>query len=455
MRRRVVITGMGAITPLGLSVAKFFRASIAGTNGVGPITLFDASTFPTRIGAEVRGFDLPTHLRSTLGEPSRASGRVEPRRDSAPHLAELPSHAAHWGANTRFAIAAAHEALTQAGLVDAAPRANRHRFGVYVGAGEGTQDFQHLIWMVARSYSADKKTIDAHDFIVRGLGVLDPAEEMEKELHTTAARLAAFFDLRGPNFGCLTACAAGTQAIGEAALQIRQGDADVMLAGGTHSIIHPLAVSGFIRLTALSPNPDPEQASRPFDRNRDGFVVGEGAGMFVLEELEHARRRGATILAELTGYRSTADAFRVTDSHPEGRGAIACIQQALSDARLNPADIGYINAHGTSTKVNDHVETLAIKKAFGDLAATLPVSSTKSMIGHLIAAAGAVELIVCVEAIRSGVLPPTIHYETPDPECDLDFIPNRAREKRIDHALSNSFGFGGQDASLIVSRFRE
>jgi 3-oxoacyl-[acyl-carrier-protein] synthase II len=232
------------------------------------------------------------------------------------------------------------------------------------------------------------------------------------------------------------------------------GDADLMLAGGAHSMIHPMGVTGFNLLTALSTrNDEPHKASRPFDLNRDGFVLGEGAGMLVLEELEHAKRRGAVILAELTGYGSTADAFRVTDSHPEGRGAIACIRRALADARLDPGAVGYINAHGTSTQVNDRVESLAIKKVFGEGAYRLPVSSTKSMMGHLIAAAGAVELITCVETLRRGALPPTINYETPDPDCDLDYIPGAAREKRVEHALSNSFGFGGQNISLVVSRF--
>jgi 3-oxoacyl-[acyl-carrier-protein] synthase II len=220
-------------------------------------------------------------------------------------------------------------------------------------------------------------------------------------------------------------------------------------------MIHPFGMTGFNLLTALSTRNDaPEKASRPFDLNRDGFVLGEGAGMLILEELEHAKRRGADILAELTGYGSTADAFRVTDSHPDGRGAIACIQSALKDSGLNTSDIGYINAHGTSTQVNDRVESLAIKNVLGEGAHQVPVSSTKSMMGHLIAAAGAVELISCVEALRRGVLPPTINYETPDPECDLDYVPRTAREKRIEHALSNSFGFGGQNITLIVSRFR-
>jgi 3-oxoacyl-[acyl-carrier-protein] synthase II len=427
MRRRVVITGMGAVTPLGHSVAELFRSAVAGRNGVGPITQFDASRFPTRVAAEVRGFDLARHLR-------------------------LPPDAEHWGANTRFAAAAAHQALEDAGLLDLGD-AGRTRFGVYLGTGEGTQDFYHLVWLVAQSTAPDRPGLDSRIFTAEGLRHLDPGEEYEKELHTTAARVAAYFGLYGPNFGCLTACAAGSQAVGEAAELIRHGDADLMLAGGTHSMIHPLGVTGFSRLTALSTCPDPERASRPFDRNRDGFVLGEGAGALVLEELGHARRRGATVYAELTGYGSTADAFRVTDSHPEGRGAVACMRAALADAGLAPEQIGYINAHGTGTEVNDRVETLAVKQVFGERAYGVPVSSSKSMLGHLIAAAGAVELILTVEALRHGVLPPTIHYETPDPTCDLDYVPNAAREQRVDHAMSNSFAFGGQNISLVVSRF--
>jgi 3-oxoacyl-[acyl-carrier-protein] synthase II len=263
------------------------------------------------------------------------------------------------------------------------------------------------------------------------------------------------FDAQGPNLNCLTACAASSQAIGEAAEIVRRGEADVMLSGGTHSMIHPFGVTGFNLLTALSTrNDEPTRASRPFDNDRDGFVLGEGAAMVVLEELEHARRRGATIHGELLGYGSTADAYRITDTHPEGRGAAACINMALADAGRDAGDIDYVNAHGTSTDVNDKVETLAIKKVFGDRASKLPVSSTKSMMGHLIAAAGATELIVCLMAIRDGILPPTINYETPDPNCDLDYVPNKAREARCERALSNSFGFGGQNIALIVGRFR-
>jgi len=269
-----------------------------------------------------------------------------------------------------------------------------------------------------------------------------------------AGHLAGLFDAQGPNLNCLTACAASSQAIGEAAEIVRRGEADVMLSGGTHSMIHPFGVTGFNLLTALSTrNDEPTRASRPFDNERDGFVLGEGAAMVVLEELEHAKRRGAHIHGELIGYGSTADAYRITDTHPEGRGASSCIRLALADAGLGIHDIDYINAHGTSTSVNDRVETLAIKTVFGEHAYKIPVSSTKSMMGHLIAAAGATELIVCLLAIRDGMLPPTINYENPDPDCDLDYVPNKARAGRCDRALSNSFGFGGQNISLIVGRY--
>jgi 3-oxoacyl-[acyl-carrier-protein] synthase II len=269
-----------------------------------------------------------------------------------------------------------------------------------------------------------------------------------------AGHLAALFNAQGPNLNCLTACAASSQAIGEATEIIRRGDADVMLSGGSHSMIHPFGVTGFNLLTALSThNDEPTRASRPFDKNRDGFVLGEGAGMLILEELGHAQDRGAKICGEVVGYGSTADAFRITDTHPEGRGAVSCIRMALRDAGLNTDQIDYINAHGTSTDVNDRVETMAIRQALGTDAYKTPVSSIKSMMGHLIAAAGSVEAITCLLAIRDEVIPPTMNYETPDPECDLDYVPNRARETQVRSALSNSFGFGGQNISLIFSGF--
>jgi 3-oxoacyl-[acyl-carrier-protein] synthase II len=428
MRRRVVITGMGVITPLGHSVAELFKAQVEGRSGVRPISLFNASRFPTTFAAEVRDFELGRFVRD-------------------------PSRWAAAGANSRFAAAAAQQALADADLIDN-NRVDRTRIGVYLGTGEGMQDFPHLVTVLARTYRPDRREVDTVGFARGGLELFVPAQEFEQELHTTTGHLAAYFDLQGPNYNCLTACAASSQAIGEATEQIRHGDADIMLSGGSHTMIHPLGLTGFNLLTALSTNNrEPAKASRPFDLRRDGFVLGEGAGMVVLEELEHAKRRGAHIYAELTGYGSTADAYRVTDSHPDGRGAIACMKAALQDSGLGLSDIGYINAHGTSTQVNDKVESLAIKKVFGEGAYQIPISSSKSMLGHLIAAAGAVELIITIQALNQGVLPPTINYEVPDPDCDLDYIPNEAREKRIRHALSNSFGFGGQNISLIVSRF--
>jgi 3-oxoacyl-[acyl-carrier-protein] synthase II len=430
MKRRVVITGMGVISPLGHSVDELFQSQIEGRSGVGPITLFNARQFPTKFAAQVKNFDLGKYVR----EPQRW---------------------ADTGANSRFAAAASQQALTDAGLLDN-NKVDRTRFGVYLGCGEGVQDFHHLISLIGQNYQPERRDVDAPAFSRGGLRDFHPAREFEQELHTAPAHLASYFDLLGPNYNCLTACAASSQAIGEAAELIRHGDADLMLAGGAHSMIHPFGVTGFNLLTALSTsNEAPTKASRPFDLHRNGFVLGEGSGMVVLEELEHAKKRGAQIYAEVTGYGSTADAFRITDSHPDGRGAIACIQEAVQNSGLAPSEIGYINAHGTSTQVNDKVETVAVKKVFGDTAYQVPISSSKSMLGHLIAAAGAVELIISITAMRRGVLPPTINYETADPECDLDYIPNEAREKRVRHVLSNSFGFGGQNVSLIASQFSD
>src|SRR4051812_36427164 len=424
--RRIVVTGMGMVTPLGRDLESTWSALQEGRSGVGPISLFDARAFPTKIAAEAKEFRLADYI------------------DDADAWDE---HCR----NTQFALAAARMAVDHSGLEEMAGL-DRSRFGVYLGSGEGQQDFPRFVGVVYRSSREGK--VDTSAFTRDGLAHLHPIREAEQEPGTPAGHLASLFGAQGPNANCLTACAASSQAIGEAVEIIRRSDADVMLSGGTHSMIHPFGVTGFNLLTALSTNNDhPTKASRPFDRDRDGFVLGEGAAMVVLEELEHAKRRGARIYGEVSGYGSTADAYRITDTHPEGRGATRCIKLALEDAGLGAQDIHYINAHGTSTSVNDKVETLAIKNAFGEQAYRIPVSSTKSMMGHLIAAAGATELIVCLMAIRDGVLPPTINYHTPDPDCDLDYIPNAARESRCDHALSNSFGFGGQNITLIVSRY--
>jgi len=426
MRRRVVVTGMGCVTPIGNTVESMWKSLQEGRSGIDKITHFDASSFPTKFAAEVKDFNLADCI-------------------DAPERFEYAGH------NIRFAIGAATQAVKDAGL-DSGEH-DPARFGVYLGAGEGQQDFFLFMKLIAEAQKDG--VFDVAEFTRRGLEQLNPRFEMEQEPNMPAGHLASLFNAQGPNLNCLTACAASSQAIGEATEIIRLGEADVMLSGGAHSMIHPFGLTGFNLLTALSThNENPQRASRPFDKNRDGFVLGEGAGMLILEELGHAKQRGARIYGEVVGYGSTADAYRITDIHPEGRGATGCINMALADAKLNPEDIQYVNAHGTSTEVNDKVETAAIKQAFGDRAYKTPVSSTKSMMGHLIAAAGSAEAIVCLLSIRDGILPPTTNYEEPDPVCDLDYIPNFARKGTVRNALSNSFGFGGQNISLVFSAFK-
>jgi len=426
MRRRVVVTGIGWVNPLGWGIDAVWKRLLAGESGVGMITRFDASNFPTRIAAEIHGWDV-----SDVGED--------------------PADWAHQGLHTRFAVGAGKKAVADSGIGDGL--GDPTRFGVYTGSGEGQQDFHRFTEMMVAAL--EETTLNVTKFTKKGLEILHPVCELEQEPNMPAAHLASLFNAQGPNVNCLTACAASSQAVGEAVEIIRRGDADLMLAGGTHTMIHPFGVTGFNLLTALSTNnANPQGASRPFDRNRDGFVLGEGAAMVVLEELERARGRGAKIYGEIVGYGSTADAFRITDAHPEGRGAISCIKLALADAGLDPEAIDYINAHGTSTGVNDKVETLAIKQVFGARAYQIPVSSTKSMMGHLIAAAGATELIICLLAIRDNVVPPTTNYETPDPDCDLDYVPNVSRAHACNNVLTNSFGFGGQNITLIVQLFQ-
>ncbi|TVQ01544.1 MAG: beta-ketoacyl-[acyl-carrier-protein] synthase family protein [Planctomycetaceae bacterium] len=425
MRRRVVVTGLGMINPMGHDVATVWAGLREGGSGVAPTTLFDASGFPTKISAEVKGWDI-----------TDAGESAEVWRDRGRH--------------TKFAVGAAKQAIADSGLADAA--IDPIRFGIYLGSGEGNQDFRTFTQMMSAAMRGGE--YDAAEFIRQGLKVLNPIKELEQEPNMPAAHLATMFNAQGPNFNCLTACAASSQAIGEATEMIRRGDADVMLAGGTHSMIHPFGVTGFNLLTALSTsNEEPTKASRPFDGKRNGFVLGEGAAMVVLEELEQAQKRGAAIYGEVLGYGTTADAYRITDIPPDGHGGIAAMRMAIADAALQPEQIGYVNAHGTSTQVNDKVETLACKQVFGEHAMRVPVSSTKSMMGHLIAAAGVTEMIVCLLAIRDGVLPPTINQEYPDPNCDLDYVPNAAREAKIDYALNNSFGFGGQNVCLCLGRY--
>ena len=426
MQRRVVVTGMGMVTPVGRDLESTWSSLQEGRSGVGAISLFDAASFPTRIAAEAKGFDLADYVHDA--DRWREHCR-----------------------NTMFAIAAARMAVDHSGL-ETKSDLDRARFGVYLGSGEGQQDFPRFVKLVHAS--SREGHVDTSCFTREGAKQLHPIHEAEQEPGTPAGHLAGIFGARGPNANCLTACAASSQAIGEATEIIRRGDADVMLSGGTHSMIHPFGVTGFNLLTALSTrNDEPTRASRPFDRDRDGFILGEGAGMVVLEELGHAKARGATIFGEVAGYGSTADAFRLTDTHDEGRGAIACIREALGDAEIDASEVDYINAHGTSTSVNDSIETLAIRRSFGDAAYKVPVSSTKSMMGHLIAAAGSVEAIVCLLAIRDGVIPPTINLDHPGDDCDLDYVPHEARRKEVDVTLSNSFGFGGQNIALILRRF--
>ncbi len=427
MRKRVVITGMGCINPMGNDVETMWNGLKNGESGVGYTTVFDASNFPTKISAEIKNWDI-----ADIGEDPVA---WEPR-----------------ARHTRFAAGAARQAVDTSGFLDG--DIDPTRFGVYLGSGEGNQDFLSFANMMAAGMTEEGE-LDVSRFIKSGLETLNPAAELEQEPNMPAGYMASMFNAQGFNANCLTACAASSQAIGEATEIIRRGDADIMLSGGTHSMIHPFGVTGFNLLTALSTSNDaPTKASRPFDRLRDGFVLGEGAAMVVLEELEHAKRRGAPILGEVLGYGSTADAYRITDIHPEGRGAIACMNMAISDAAIRPEQVNYVNAHGTSTSVNDRVETVACRQVFGEAAEQVPVSSTKSMMGHLIAAAGVTEMIVCLLAIRDGVLPPTINYENPDPQCNLDYVPNEAREAECEYALNNSFGFGGQNITLVVGRFR-
>jgi 3-oxoacyl-[acyl-carrier-protein] synthase II len=427
MRRRVVVTGIGCVTPLGTTPTALWDNLMAGKSGVGLTTLFDASKFPTNISAEVRDWSIA------------AEG-------------EDPAVWAKRSRHTTFAAGAGKQAMRDAGLLEAADRAalDPQRFGVYLGAGEGQQDFFRFARMMTAASAGGEFSLKT--FVETGLKELDPVAELEQEPNMPAGYLAGMFNAQGPHANCLTACAASSQAVGEATEIIRRGEADVMLSGGAHSMIHPFGVSGFNLLTALSErNDEPQRASRPFDLHRDGFVLGEGAAMVVLEEYERAKKRGATIYGEIAGYGTTADAYRITDTHPEGRGAARCMTMALNDAGLNLDQVHYINAHGTSTAVNDRVETVAIRKAFGEQADKIPVSSTKSMTGHLIGAAGATELIICLLALRAGVVPPTINYETPDPQCDLDYVPNKAREHKVTAALSNSFGFGGQNVALIAT----
>lgn len=411
-RRRVVITGTGVISPVGSTTPKFWKALLAGQSGIRPITHFDASQFDCKICGNVIDYKALEHFSTK----------------EARHLSEF----------VQYAVVASREAITQAKLDFTS--LDPHRIGVLVGSGIGSlrtmeEEYNHFIQKGPKRISP---------FLIPKLIVNEAAGQVSIE---TGAK--------GPTTCVTTACATATNAIGDAFRFIQYGDADVMIVGGTESATTVLGVGGFAALKALSThNEEPEKASRPFDLNRDGFVMAEGAGIVILESLEHAQKRGATILAEIAGYGRTSDAFHVTAPDDTGSGAAMAMELAIKDAGLTINDIDYINAHGTSTQLNDKVETIAIKKVFQEKAKKVPVSSIKSMTGHLLGAAGGIELIACVYSILDNMLPPTTNYETLDPECDLDYVPNVARKHHVDIAISNSLGFGGHNATLAVKRFK-
>jgi 3-oxoacyl-[acyl-carrier-protein] synthase II len=410
--QRVVVTGLGAVTPIGNTVADYWTGLTSGCNGVAPITLFDASAHACRFAAEVKAFD--------------PSGYLEAKE------------AKRWDRFCKFGVVAAKQALADSGLE--ITDANAHRIGISIGSGVGG-----LLTMETQ----------AHVLADKGPGRVSPftVPMMIPNMATGLAAIA--LGAKGPSSAVATACAAGSNAIGDAFRILQLGKADAMICGGAESAITPLGVAGFASAKALSfRNDDPATASRPFDAERDGFVIGEGAGLLVLETLAHAEARGATVLAEIVGYGTTCDAHHITAPTPGGVGGAAAIRLALDDAALAPECVGYINAHGTSTPANDSNETAAIKSALGDRASQIPVSSTKSMTGHLLGGSGGIEAVASVLAIRHGVVPPTINYANPDPNCDLDVVPNTAREATLDAVLSNSFGFGGHNVCLAFRRMR-
>ena len=422
MKRRVVVTGLGLVTPCGHTVPETWSALMSGKSGVGYIEKFDTEKFSVKIGAEVKGFD-----------PLKFVEKKEARK---------------MGTFIHFAVAAADEAVYDAGLVERGRKLNEvygdeaaYRTGTYISSGIG--DF----WAIEREHS---KLLD------EGPHRVSPFFIPSSIVNLAAGQVSIRFGAKGPNSATATACSAGAHAIGDSLKIIQRGDADVMICGGAESAITPMSVAGFAAMRALSTrNDDPVHASRPFERDRDGFIIGEGAGIMILEELEFAKARGAKIYAELVGYGATADAFHITMPDETASGAIRVMQMAMRDGGAQPEQVNYINAHGTSTPYNDKFETLAIRKTFGAHADKLAVSSTKSMTGHLLGAAGGIEAVFSVLAITRNMVPPTINYVNPDPECDLDYVPNEAREAHVNYALSNSFGFGGTNAALLFKRFEE
>jgi 3-oxoacyl-[acyl-carrier-protein] synthase II len=410
--RRVVITGLGVVTPLGHEVGSFWNSLLAGQCGVDRISGFDPSAFDTQIAAEVKNFD-PT--------PAFPSPKEVRRTDRY----------------SQFGIHAAWQALKDSGLD--LEKADRDEIGVFIGSGIGG----------LRTTSEQLKIL-----LERGPGRLSPFMIPMLISNMASGLVSMFYNLRGPNFATCSACATANHAIGEAWRTVKMGDAKVMFAGGAEATIVPIGIGGFCAMRAMSTrNNEPKRASRPFDKERDGFVMGEGAGAMVLEELEHAKARGARIYAELVGYGNTADAHHVTAPSPGGEGAARCMQMALRNAGLKPEEISYINAHGPATPSGDIAETKAIKTVFGDHARKLAVSSTKGATGHMLGAAGVVEMVICIKAIETNAVPPTINYEFPDPECDLDYVPNTARQMQVNAVVNNSFGFGGHNASIVAKKF--
>ena len=435
MTERVVITGMGIVCPLGHDVETLWQAILAGKSGAAKTTIFDASSFPTTFDAEVKGYNHSRYVKN-------------------PQLHKYSNR------GSGFVIGAAIEACRQAAIDvetdEPTDGIDRNRLGIYLGAGEGSVDNDVFFAAILEGWDAPKNQMDWGRWAKVSFGRMNPMRELEQEPNMPAAHLAMLTGARGPTRSCLTACAASTQSVGEATIMIRKGDADAIIAGGAHSMIHPLGVTGFNRLTALSTrNDSPETASRPFTASRDGFVLGEGAAILILESLSSAQKRGVEILAEVIGYGSSSDAFRVTDMHEEGRGAIQAINAALADAGITYKDVDYINTHGTSTAENDAIETKAIKAVFKEKAKNIPASSVKSMIGHLIGAAGAAELITCVLAIRDNIVPPTINLNDPDPALDLDYVPNKPRKMPVNVVVNESFGFGGQNNVVIIKRYQD
>ncbi len=427
MNERVVVTGLGTLAPNGNTTRDFWAACLEGRSGVGCIKAFDVGGFAVKAAGEIRNFKAADFV------PNRKSLKI-------------------MGKNICYGVAAAQMAMDDAGLRDTPPVPER--FGVVMGTGIVPTDVEEVSEVILASLN-EHGQFDLRCFGENGQNVLFPLWLLKHLPNMVAAHISIIHRAEGPNNTIVTACSAATQAIGDAMQIIRRGEADVMLAGGTDSRMDPLSLVAYAQLGAISTaDLPPEQLSRPFDRNRDGFVLGEGAACLVLEAETHAKARGATILAELAGSASSFDAYGVTKPEPAGRAAARAMQAALYDAGVSAGDVDYVSAHGTSTRLNDVMETKAAKLVFGDRAASVPMSSIKSMIGHLIGAAGAVEAVASVLAIRDGVVPPTINLDTPDPECDLDYVPNQAREMKVKTVLSSSFGFGGQNAALVIREYK-